>query len=211
MLMLSMKNTFVVWAGLAVLLGFARPASAATGPNLIRNGSFELYTGPGVVPLYWANTVVPSQILFAADGIWAVALTGFVSGPTSQSVATVPGVTYDLRFAARAPVFGSNEFEGTATRQPDGTWVPDGPWIVNASANGFSLGSFENDNTNAWQYFTTSFVAASTTTLIAFSPGAAGCPLLDDVSLYAVPEPSVCALLATAAMLPALRRRAARS
>jgi hypothetical protein len=158
-----------------------------------------------VNPLYWSNTVVPNTILFAADGRWAVALTGFLGGPTSQSVTTIPGVTYELRFAAREPIFGSDEFEGTATRQPDGTWVPDGPWIVNASVNGISLGNFENDHTNFWQYFTVDFAATSSTSVIAFGPGAAGNPLLDDVSLRAVPEPSSGALLGGAIALWAVR------
>ena len=202
-----MKNAVLLLLGLAAFLTLPTPSARGDGPNLIRNGSFELYTGPGVVPLYWANTVVPTRILFAADGRWAVALTGFLTEPTSQSVITVPGVAYDLRFAARTPVFGSDEFEGSMTRQPDGTWLPDGPWVVNPSANGVSLGTFENDSTAAWQYFTARFVATSSTTVIAFGPGAPGCPLLDDVSLYAVPEPSFQLLLAGGLILLAVTRR----
>jgi hypothetical protein len=157
--------------------------------NLIRNGSFEQLSPLGS-PLYWANTVRPNQILFAADGRWAVALTGFVQGPTSQSVSTVPGTAYELRFALREPIFGTDEFEGSATRQPDGTWVPDGPWVANVGLNGTLLGSFENDNTNLWQYFTVDFTATSPITSVEFFPGAAGSPLLDNVTLHPVAEPS---------------------
>src|SRR5437764_15028723 len=121
-----MRNHPLVFS-LAALLTSATFLCAQAPPasrNLILNGNFELHGGPGIIPRGWFNTVVPNRILFDAEGgRWAVALTGFIDGPTYQNISTVPGVTYRVRFAARAPVFGTDEFEGSATRQPNGFFL----------------------------------------------------------------------------------------
>lgn len=140
----------------------------------------------------------------AVEGLNSVDLTGASNtGPTngvSQSVATVPGVSYQLSFyVGRA---SGNSFYATAV-------------TVDLSINGAARVSYTNDDSSPglinWKEFSVDFVADSATTNVTFFNGT---PLetseagLDDVRLVAIPEPGVGAVAAVPLMLMGRRRRA---
>src|SRR5260370_20446200 len=86
-----------------LLILFTYGVSAQQSENLIRNGSFESYT-------YWvAECLIPDSFVFAANVNLAATLY-FCNLPISQSVQTIPGTNYRLRFAIQAPMLGTDEF-----------------------------------------------------------------------------------------------------
>jgi hypothetical protein len=185
-----MKRKFYILGKTIVLL--ASTANFGMGQSVILNGSFEIVNGNSSV-LDWNGSYsfgIPP--LSAADGHKDVVLTDMSGAPASnplwQSVSTVSGAMYALTFASRAPQFGTSEFVGREVGGSDPHAI--GPWVVNVAINGTQIGSFENDSMTIWQYFTTDFVATSSTTTLGFYTDAnAGWPMLDAVSMIAVPEP----------------------
>ena len=174
--------------------------------NLLLNGSFESPLVPpggltnflggsnlidgwqvvGVDSAVTSSTFSQSGITFQAqDGQQWLDLTGFTSNSQSsgvtQTVSTVIGVPYKLDF-----------FVGSAT---DGVLFY--PATIDLGINGGNrIGFFNATAPNSaldWKPFSTSFYATSATTEITFYNGSSSnnyLAALDNVSLYAVPEPS---------------------
>ena len=151
--------------------------------NLLRNPGFESLAGNGS-PLVWTGTYLPNTILNLIEGRRAVALSD-ITEPLSQSVPTVPGATYRLRFALRAPQWGSSEWTGYSSGPR-----PVGPWRAYISVDGAYLTFFENNSMTNWLYFETNVVAAGIRTTLAFSPQTrGGWPFFDDASFVEIPVP----------------------
>ena len=179
----------------ATLLAATLNPGMGQGINLVQNGSFETVNG-NISVVGWQGSysfgILP---IHAADGQKDVYLTDLSDNPPSnplwQKVSTVSGQVYALKFAAKAPQFGTSEFMGY---QSGANAI--GPWVVNVAINGAQVGSFENDSMTMWQYFTTDIVATSSTTTLSFYTDVnAGWPMLDAVSLIGVPEPKLLPLL----------------
>lgn len=211
-----MNRMMYVCAVATALTTVAAPALAA---NLITNGDFELGTTPaagsalvfggGSSGIAGWNVTGPignavdllntsyheANATFGAEsGVVSLDLTGAGNtGPTSgvnQNVATTPGRSYTLSFWV-----GNQDGSGNSLYLL--------PSTDDLSINGGPLTPYTNANVSHfmvnWQHFTTTFVASSATTNIAFFNGTprsddeAG---LDNVSLTAtVPEPASWALM----------------
>ena len=174
------------------------------GQNLIQNGSFEMVNGNWSVFDWSGSYTFGIPPLSAADGSKDVVLTDLNDDPAAnplwQNVPTISGNMYELSFASKAPQFGSSEFVGYEVGGADPHAI--GPWVVNVSINGSQVGSYENDSMTAWEYFTTDFVATSSTTTLGFyTDSRAGWPMLDAVSLFAVPEPKDSSLFGGALLI----------
>lgn len=190
-----MKRKFCAVGLSVVLLAATLNPGMGQGINLVQNGSFESVNGSISVVGWQGSYAFGIPPIHAADGQKDVYLTDLSGNPPSnplwQNVSTVSGQMYALRFASKAPQFGTSEFIGS---QSGGNAI--GPWVVNVAINGAQIGSFENDSMTTWQYFTTDIVATSSTTTLAFyTDFSAGWPMLDAVSLIAVPEPKLLPLL----------------
>lgn len=186
-----MKWEFCI-VGLTVVL-LASTANDGVGQNLVQNGSFERVNGNTSVVAWNGSFAFGIPPLSAADGQKDVVLTDGSGAPASnplwQNISTVSGAMYALKFASRAPQFGTSEFTGYEVGGSDPHAI--GPWVVNVAINGSPIGSFENDSMTTWQYFTTDFVATSSTTTLGFyTDTRAGWPMLDDVSLVSASEPT---------------------
>jgi uncharacterized protein DUF642/PEP-CTERM motif-containing protein len=199
----------------AAALALAASANAL-GANLLTDGSFESPTVPaggfsnfGTGTTIGGWTVVGPQasivsgsfsqdgISFPAeDGLQWVDLTGDGSNSLEglqQSVATVPGHTYLLSFWV-GNVNNPGGIFGTTSS-------------VDLEINGAPHGTFTNScasctSTQAWQQFTTSFVASGATTMVTFlneDGPADNSNGLDNVVLTGqaagVPEPATLSLL----------------
>jgi hypothetical protein len=168
--------------------------------NLLVNGSFESYGGPGnsnigqgltdwtisggvdivfstgVEPYYWQ----------AADGDVSLSLSYFGPSSVSQSLITTAGQTYQITFSMAAEIYG-----GPATRTMDVLW------------NNTTVGSpsfqytGQGPTSMGWVEFNLNVVGTGndTLTFLATSAGPYG-PALDKVSIVAVPEPTTAGLLA---------------
>ena len=188
----------------------------ALGANLLTDGSFESPTVPaagfsnfGTGATFGGWTVVGPQasivsgsfaqngISFPAeDGVQWVYLTGDGSNRSEgvqQSVATVPGHSYLMSFWVGNVNNPGGIFGTTST--------------VDLMINGASHGTFTNScttctATQAWEQFTTSFVASGATTMVTFLNGDGPTDNsngLDNVVLTGqaagVPEPATLTLL----------------
>ena len=103
------------------VLAVGVPRAQAQGPNLVRDGSFELPDVPGPWETFYAPTtmgpwtVESGSIDLVDETYWlpahlqqSIDLNGLTAGAIYQDVATVPGTTYSLSFAvASAPDFPS--------------------------------------------------------------------------------------------------------
>lgn len=183
-----------LFLSVALLAATLNP-SMGQGINLVQNGSFESVNGNISVVGWQGSYNFGISPIHAADGQKDVYLTDLNGNPSSnplwQNVSTVAGHMYALTFASKAPQFGTSEFMGY---QSGADAI--GPWVVNVAINGAQVGSFENNSMTTWQYFTTDIVATSSTTTLAFyTDSNAGWPMLDAVSLIAVPEPKILPLL----------------
>jgi Protein of unknown function (DUF642)/PEP-CTERM motif len=215
----------------AATLGLLTSASAL-GANLLTDGSFETPAVPsggfmnfGTAATLDGWTVVGPQVsivsgsftqngisFLAEDGTQWLDLTGDGSNRSEgvqQSVATVPGQTYTLSFWV-GNVNNVGGIFGTTSS-------------VDLLLNGAPDGTFTNSCTTctaaqAWEQFTTSFVASGTTTLLTFlnedgpTDNSNG---LDNVVLTgkaaAVPEPATLGLLTLGLVgLVRARRRSSR-
>lgn len=175
---------YIVQGGcvLAFLAAFCLHGRAQV--NLIQDGNFAtLFGGP------WNGTFgYPNTFYGDADGNGKyIFLTD--EAQTSQSVATVAGVLYQLTFASRIPQPG--ELNGD----------PNGPWQVGFYLNGSYTPSYAvTDNSDTvWQFFTFDFKATGSSTQVGFESLSQGCPCLDAITLYATPEPGTLGLLAAGA------------
>lgn len=194
----------------AALAGTALAASGASA-NLLINGSFESPTisfpfyenyGPTNLGNYggtsfpgWTVTVnnvdIVSQVsgwpAGAADGVQYLDLVGYGStGGIAQSFATAIGQTYNLSFE-----YANNPGASSAAAL---VAVLGAPGISSVFSH-----SISTTNDLGWTTFTGSFVANSTTSLLAFTNtvggGNAGV-LLDAVNVTAaVPEPATWAMM----------------
>lgn len=195
--------------------------SAATAKaNLITNGSFEaplvpvggflnygtgstLITGWTVVGAeasIVSTKYAPNFKFPAEDGNQWLDLTGDLSNQkgegVEQTVATTPGTTYDLSY------FVGNQVN------------PGGPWGTTSTVNVYVDGALiqtavnsmgAGGTTQVWEQFSTSFVASSSSTTLAFlneDPITDNSNGLDNVvltpgSASAVPEPMTLTMLAT--------------
>jgi hypothetical protein len=214
----------ILLAAVAVL-----SAGGAFGANLLSNGSFESpvvpvggfanfatgqnidgWTVVGPQTSIVSGSFVQNGISFdAEDGAQWMDLTGDGSNRSEgvqQSVATVPGQTYQLSFWV-GNVYNPGGIFGTTSS-------------VDLLVNGKAMGAFTNSCTScatrqSWDQFTTSFVATGTTTMVTFLNGdgpADNSNGLDNIVLAgrsaAAPEPGTLGLLvvALAALLWQRRR-----
>lgn len=196
--------------------------AAPAGANLISNGSFEtpLVPAGGFTNFNSGSTaitgwtVVGPQVSVvsgtyasfgltfpAEDGKQWLDLTGDASNAlegVEQAVATTPGSTYDLSYFVGNQVNPGGPYGTTSTVEV----LADGS-IVQKSTNSMGAGGA----VQVWQQFTTSFVAASSSTNIEFlnlDPSSDNTNGLDNVvltlgaSTTATPEPSTSVLFALA-------------
>lgn len=204
---------------------FACGTAALEAQTLVTNGSFEIgvsqpapanFVSYGVGSTALTGWTIVSDELALLNGDFQFAgnigtvpshgsfyldLAGITDSPphggVQQGITTVPGTAYRLSFDL-----------GT------GSGASAGPVSLLASA-GSTSASFINSNTVAnWTTFNLDFVAASTTTMITLqgisAPAGNWYIGLDNVSVVAVPEPSVAGLLGAglgALGLLAYRRR----
>jgi hypothetical protein len=166
---------------LAFLTSFCQCGQAAqfylAGPNLIQDGNFDtLFGGP------WNGTFgFPNTFYGDADGNGKYI---FITdqAETSQSVATMVGITYQLTFASRIP------------QGPELNGSPTGPWNVGVYFNGSRAAVFGDQSSTVWSFFTLNFTATSSSTVVGFESPNQGCPCLDAVTMYATPEPTALTL-----------------
>jgi hypothetical protein len=212
-----MKMIKGVWVGAVVLAS----AGGISRGNLLVNGSFDAGTytfgGDGATSVLpgdrsitgWtvvSNVVAPISIsnvygVTPEDGTVCLDLQGYSDGSpyggVLQTIATVPGETYDLDFWA-----GSQNSISYAV----------GPVSVQATAGG-TTASFTNALTgpgNQWQEFSMDFVASGTSTditLMGLSTAGGGYIGLDNAVVTVVPEPTSAVLGAGAAGGWVMRRR----
>ena len=128
-----------------------------------------------------------------------------VTGGIHQDVSVVPGMMYRLQFA-----FGGNDSRQNNRGPLSVVWgTPTGviPWTRQTVAT-IDVEAVSISPPN-WRYLTFDVLATDPVMRVGFNTylGQAY-PLIDDVSLVAVPEPTALALfaLATAGLLVALRR-----
>lgn len=210
----------------AIIAGasISTPGSVAHAQNLLINPSFEqgIFVNnsvPGFMMLFpgmlnitgW--TVISSDILWGVngnvDGLTASQGIAFLDfsgigivpfGGVTQSIPTVPGMSYEL-------AFDLGVFQG-------GDPLLAGPISVTASAGSVSQ-LFAHDPPgvgNQWDHYLIPFTAESSSTAITFQ-GETGVNYigLDNVSVMIVPEPSTALLLPVSMAVLSLRRRTLRT
>jgi hypothetical protein len=176
---------------------FVNIGLAADEQNLVQYGSFQTWNG---TLQNWGGTYGrPNVILNDADGDNGLVML-IDQTPMSQTIPTIAGGNYELSFASRAPQ--PAEFSGPTA--PNG--APIGPWQVNVYINYSRAEVFENDSQTAWQFFTMDFVATGPTTLGFAATQNAGWSLFDDVSVEAIPEPSVFSFVGLVLVIVAAKR-----
>jgi len=189
-----MKPSKVLTVFVCSVVGLVPTLSSAQfngSGNIIQNGGFEQHTGFSSTDL--SPWVFTGGILETAGGCQAedgVNCVGVISGQLYQNVTTIPGQVYQLSFYVAG-------------------WAPDGPlpgtYNLGVLWNGSEIGTTSflvTDQTFAnmgWSYRSFLFSATGDTAQLAFiNPNAISnpyIPVLDNVELMAVPEPSCIALL----------------
>ncbi len=200
--MLTIKTT---------LAGVALAAAASQGfasTNLVTNGSFEANSVPGTfvnstvqVISNWTvgvgNVDLVGSLWTAASGVNSVDLNGSKKGEIHQTLTTVAGQEYQFSFEL------AGNFQG-------------GIAIKNLSVNIGSNGLYSFDTTGksagnmGWTKYSTTFVAVSSATTLSFASNSSGAygPVIDNVSVTAVPEPeSLAMLLAGLGLMGMIARR----
>ncbi len=190
---------------LAGLLPIYSQAQGSTSGNIIQNGSFEQDTGPSSNPIppwnYDGALLLTGSSCQAEDGANCI---GVISGQVYQDVETIAGQAYQLSFYVAG-------------------WAPDTPLpeIYNLSVlwDGNLIGTTSFDATGetfanmGWSYRSFSVVGTGGTIQLAFiNPNAISnpyVPVLDNVELIAIPEPSCFGLMAMGILL-LLQNRAMR-
>lgn len=206
------KTKFIAFAGMALALCAATPASAVT-VNLVTNGGFESPTIGTFYQNYGAHTNDPySGLAFpgwsvttnnvdivsqlsgpfpgaAYQGTQYLDLVGYGStGGVSQTFGTVAGRTYNLFFAF------SNNPGSLPSASADFSVFGTQSLLSGSVSHGGATPSALN-----WATLSRSFIADSTSTTLTFTNtvgGANGGVFLDGVSVSsAVPEPSTWAMM----------------
>jgi hypothetical protein len=186
-----MKNWFAVLLASAALL----PLTALGQGNLVVNGSFENGWNNGPVGWGWTvNVGLGNGFPGVADGTSMVT----VYGSLFQNLATTPGQAYRVRFALASN--SSYPGESSLALSWGGNYLGTTTWYSpNTPGNGLNF---------YWIYGEYNVVAASESTLLNFQVvGSTLQPFIDDVSVVAVPEPSVLALGAAGLVMLGLARR----
>lgn len=165
----------------------------AVGPNLIVNGGFESgFTG-------WFGTFgyydTPNALGGARVGTLTDITHSSVGQTLYQNVATVPGWTYEIKFALRLPEF------------MPGTTIPvlgdsrGGSTTISLRVNEISIASIPVVNRTSWNLYDYDFVATQSSTKINFfNPSSLAWPYIDEISLTVIPEPHTAALLGLASI-----------
>lgn len=193
------------------LVGLALAASASHGfasTNLVTNGSFEANSVPGT----FVNSTVQSisnwtvgvgnvdlvgSLWTAASGLNSVDLNGSKKGEIHQTLTTVVGQKYQFSFELAGNFQG-----GTAIKNLSVNIGPSGLYAFDTT--GKSAGNM------GWTKYSTTFVAVSSATNLSFASNSSGAygPVIDNVSVTAVPEPeSFAMLLAGLGMMGVIARR----
>jgi hypothetical protein len=178
---------FSVFSFFVMLLpgaSFAQGTSGG-GMNLIGNGSFELVTPDGnISPWFWSTclSLIIAEPQHVADG----SNCAIVCGGLYQDVSVVPGMMYQLKFA-----FGGDDQAQANSAPLTVSWG-----TQTLAAIPVDPVSMQSPN---WRYLTYDLLASGSTVRLGFStlPDQAF-PVIDNVSLTPVPEPSVLGLLAFA-------------
>ncbi len=188
-------------------------ASFALADNIVVNGNFETpFAGqdfvmfqPGemfggwTVAITWVDLV--GRSVQAASGVQSVDLSGGSAGQIYQDLATVPGQTYELRFA----MAGSGpELQTPRIKQMEVGW---GSSLVDTLSFD-TLGHTANNM--GWTYHTYDLIAVSSITRLQFTSfiDTPWGPMIDDVSVTPVPEPALVVLLGLGVGGVLLRMRA---
>jgi hypothetical protein len=203
---------------LLVALGFGFVSTIASAANLINNGSFETQTVPaggfsnfgtgstgitgwtvvGPEASIVSGTYVSAGLSFPAeDGAQWLDLTGDLSNRVEgveQTIATVPGTTYDLSYFVGNQVGAPTVYGTTSTVAV----------LVNGNVIQTATNSNGSGTTQNWEQFQTSFLATSSSSVLEFlneDPSTDNTNGLDNVVLTGspgstVPEPSTLWLLA---------------
>jgi hypothetical protein len=199
--------------------GFESPI---TGPGGLNSG-FIVYTSGSTIAGVWSVSgppplsevaLVPSSeyttfggstIFFTSqEGNQNLDLSGdYDTGgamAVQQTFPTIAGHTYSLSFYVGAVT--TSDWDGYA-----------GSGMINVQLNGNPLLSAVNSDASGdaptWKQFNTTFVAAGSSSTLAFisaTPGGRGFNGLDNVVVNEVPEPGTCSLLAVGAALMLARR-----
>ena len=170
--------------------------SATAHANLIQNGGFELTDGASypynhLASWTYNNVDAVTGLWTPYEGSWTVDLNGSAPGYIQQSFSTVAGQSYQLQFALTGNYSGCG---AGCTRQVQ---VTAGDLNTVLTATEASNYSFSNPG---WQLETLSFTAQYTISTLEFAsyntPGASG-PVIDGVSVVAlpVPEPETYAMM----------------
>jgi hypothetical protein len=210
-----MKICAILALAAGAMLAISAPASA----NLILNGDFEL---PGLIPQNWSEGPLPIFHILVLKGSDLSGVTGSTAAMNnrfavfgfnnlpidealSQNFPTVVGQLYKVSFDAGALGTGTEQQLALTTKAGDGTVLSD---LVLPIVAGNNL-----DTTFANYSF--DFTATGTLSTLFFFPavdqGITGInPILDNVSVTAVPEPATWTFLVIGLGLTGfgLRRRA---
>lgn len=194
-----MKIHQIIGCACGVFLSFTSGFSA---DNLLINGSFENYGGPGNsnigmgldgwtignaggIDIVFSTGVVPTY-WHAAQGDVSISLSYFGPDSVTQSIATTPGKQYHLTFSMAAEIYG-----GPATRTMNVLW---NNAVIGSPSFQYTGQGPEN---MGWTEFSFDVVGtgADSLSFLATSAGPYG-PTLDNVSLIVVPEPTTASLIA---------------
>jgi len=139
------------------LLGCLILTCSTQAQNLLVNGGFESgFSGwNGTYGLY-SGTINPAPL----SGRTVGELDGG-QNPMYQSFATIPGVTYELKYGRRLPELDGNGIPivGESTY---------GPAMLYTTLNGALTQEFISNRT-AWNFLTLDFVATGTSSTVSFS------------------------------------------
>jgi hypothetical protein len=185
------SSTFGLWLLFGVGLIFS---PAAQAQNLIQNGDFEGFGGwNGTLGIY--NAAMNPLPLSGSN----VAILDGGQNPMVQSFATVPGLTYEVKWGRRLPDLDQDGIPvvGNSTT---------GPGALRINLNGtFLTDSVQNRVT--WGFYTVDFVATGNTSQLALSVPqyilvnnqlqVSASVFIDNVSAVLVPEPSAAVMLLT--------------
>lgn len=187
------KFSRVLLAGMIATGGFfVASANAAT----IINGSFEQGTGAAVFAgsnaiTGWTvnSNYVDRSFAGAADGSWSIDLAGGRNSSISQAIDTIIGQAYEITFSMAGNLDNGLQTH-TMIASVAGSFGQTYSFTPEANANRFNKG---------WVTHTYAFTATSNSSLLTFAatdiPNDAYGPMIDKVSIAAVPEPASWAML----------------